>query len=98
LGVAGLYPVYAVDASEEMIVAADDLAVEIELGGREIVEVAREALLERAPEDRQIMRRGDLRIIGQSGRVDVDRVRHAERVGFARHQVGEIAFRSPNGL
>ena len=58
--VAGLDSVDAVDAAEEMIVAADDLAVEVELGGREITEVAREALLERTSEDRQIMRRGDL--------------------------------------
>ena len=58
--VTGLDAVDAVDPAEQMIVIADDLAVEIELGGREVVEVAREALLERAPEDRQIVRRGDL--------------------------------------
>ena len=96
--VAGLDSVDAVDAAEQMIVVADDLAVEIELGGREIMEVAREALLERAPEDRQIVRRGDLPVVGKSGGVDVDRVRHAERMRLARHHVGEIAFRPPDGL
>src|SRR5271169_3625980 len=85
--VAGLNSIDAVDAAEEMIVAADDLAVEVELGGREITEVAREPLLERTSEDRQIMRRGDLRVIGESGRVDVDRVRHAELMRLARHHV-----------
>src|ERR1700722_17582269 len=62
-GVAGLDPVDAVDAAKQMIVTADDLAVEIELGGREIAEVTGKALLDRTSEDRQIMRRGDLRVI-----------------------------------
>ena len=51
-GVAGLDAVDAVDVAEQMIVVADDLAVIGEFVGREIFEIVREALLDRAAEDR----------------------------------------------
>ena len=56
------------------------------------MEVARETVLERAREDRQIARRGDLLVVGKSRSVAVDRARHAERARLARHHVGEIVF------
>ena len=49
--VAGLDSVDAVDPAEQMVVIADDLAVVVEFGGREVMEVARKPVLERAPED-----------------------------------------------
>src|SRR3984885_16203251 len=91
-GVAGLDAVDAVDAAEEMIVVADDLAVEVELGGREIPEIAWEALLERAPKDCEIARRRHLFVVGKSRRIAVDRVAHAELMRLACHKVGEIAL------
>ena len=48
-GVAGLDAVDAVDPAEQVIVVADDLAVVVELVGREIAEVLREALLVARP-------------------------------------------------
>ena len=51
-GVAGLDAVDAVDAAEQMVVVADDLAGVLELVGREILEIFRESLLERAARGR----------------------------------------------
>ena len=47
-GVAGPDSVDAVDAAEQVIVIADDLAFVVELRGREVAEIARETVLERA--------------------------------------------------
>ena len=97
-GVAGLDSVDAVDAAEQMVVIADDLAVVVELGGREIMEVARKPLLERAPEDGEVVRRGQLLVVGEAGGVAIERARHAELVRLARHHVGEIVFRLADRL
>ena len=97
-GVAGLDSVDAVDAAEQMVVIADDLAVIVELGGREIMEVARKPLLERAPEDGEVVRRGQLLVVREAGGVAIERARHAELVRLARHHVGEIVFRLADRL
>ena len=56
------------------------------------MEVARKALLERTRENGQVARRGDLLVVGQPRGVAIDRARHAERVGLARHHLGERVF------
>ena len=73
-GVAGLDSIDALDAAEQVIVVADGLAVVVEGLGREVVVIARKTVLDRAAEDRLIARRGDLRVIGQAGGVDIDRL------------------------
>ena len=66
-GVAGLDAVDAFDLAEQVIVVADRLAVIDEGRRREIVVVAREALLDGAAEQRLVARRGDLLVVGQAG-------------------------------
>ena len=68
---------------------ADHLSRVLELVGREIFEVARESLLERTGQNGQVARGGDLFVVGQSRSVAINRARHAERVGPARHHLGE---------
>ena len=64
-------------------------AGEAERAGLEIAVVVREAVLDRAGEDRQVPGRRHLLRVGQARRVAVDRAAHAERAGLARHQLGE---------
>ena len=69
---------------------ADDLAVVGEFMGREVLEVARKALLGGARENRQVARRGDLFVVGQTGRVAVERAGHAEPARLAGHHLGKM--------
>ena len=91
-GVAGFDAVDAFHPTEQMIVVADRLAGKFEGLGREIAEIARKSLLDRAPEKGQIAGRGYLPVVGQARSVDVCRVRHAERMGLARHHLREVFF------
>ena len=58
----------------------------------EIFVVARKPFLDRAPEQREVARAGDLIIVRQAGRVDISGVAHAERLGFLRHELGELVL------
>ena len=59
---------------------------------REVAVIAREALLDGAAENGQIMRRGDLLVIRQARRICIVRPGHAEGMGFAGHHLGECVF------
>ena len=67
-------------------------AVIDELLGREIFVVAGKPLLDRPSEQGLITRCRHLRVIGQSGRIDVSGAAHAERMRLLRHQFRELTF------
>ena len=98
VGVAGLDAVHALHAAEQMVVVAHRHAAVAEARQREIMVVLREALLDRAAEDRLIARGGELVGARQSRRVDIDRARHAERVRLARHQPAEVVLAAADRL
>ena len=68
-GVAGLDAVDALDAAEQVIMAVDGMAVEVEGFGREVAVIFREAVLDGAGENRLIARRGVLFVVGKAGSV-----------------------------
>ncbi len=92
MGVAGFDAVDAANMAEQMIVIAVRLAAPDEGAGREIAVIARKAILDRAAEHGEIMRRGDLLVIGQAGGVGVMGPAHAELMRLAGHH---LARRSP---
>ena len=94
--VAGLDAIDPFNPPEQTIVVADPLAAEAERAGREILVVAREALLDRASEDRLVAGRGDLLVVRQAGRVLVYSAAHAERSRLLRHQIGEVLLVAGN--
>ena len=91
-GVAGLDPVDAFDAAEQLVVIAHRVAAIGEARRREIAVVARKAILDGAAERGLIARGGELVLVGQARGVVVDRARHAERARLARHHAGEGLF------
>src|SRR6185312_1418853 len=90
--IAGLDAVNTGDIAEQMIMSAYRAAAEIEAAGREIMEVLREAVAQRASDDRLIARGGHLRFVRQAGRVVIDRMQHAEAVRLRRHHMREIGL------
>ena len=88
--VAGLHAVDAGNAAEQVIVVAHLSAVVGERARAEVVVVIRKAILDGAGENSHVARRGDLVIVGQTGRVAIDRVRHAERPSLGGHQLGKV--------
>ncbi len=65
---------------------------------REILEIAREALFERAPENGKVARGRHLLVVGQARRVAIDRARHPELMRLARHHLGERTLVSADRL
>ena len=69
---------------------ADDPATEGEGAGLEIFVVARKPVLDRAGEDGQVARRGDLVRIGQARGIGVVGPGHAQGLRLAGHHLGEF--------
>jgi hypothetical protein len=90
--VAGLDAVDTFDAAEQVVVAMDGMAVEIERLGGEVAIIAREAVLDGPGQRRLVARGGHLLVGGQTGGIDVDGPGHAQRPRLAGHHLGEIAF------
>ena len=97
-GVAGLDPVHALDAAEQVIVVAHRRAAIPELMRGEIAVIFRKTLLNRPSQDRQIAGGRDLFAVGKSRRVAVDRARHTQSIGLARHHFRECVFISADAL
>ena len=97
-GIAGLDAVHPFDAVHQMVVVQDRGAGVVKGVGREIVIIAREALLDGAAEDRKIAGRRDLRIVRKSRCIDETRAAHAQLLGFAGHEFGEMLFVSADGF
>ena len=73
-------------------------AVIDERSRREIFVIVRKPFLDRAPEQRLVVRGGDLIVVRQAGRVHVGGAAHAERMRLLRHQLGEARLRRRRGF
>src|SRR3954470_34627 len=91
-GIPRLDAVDAFDAPKQLVVIAVALAGVVENSRLEIRIIAREAVLDRAGENREIARRGDLLWIRQARRIAVDGAAHSERARFLRHMLRESLF------
>ena len=76
----------------------DVLAAITEAHGREITVVDRETVLDRAPKRGLVACSRDLIVRRQAGSVHIDRARHAERMRFRGHQLGEVLFAATDRL
>ena len=76
----------------------DAASAEYEAAGREVAEIAREAVLDRDPEDGEVAGGGHLAGIGQAGSVAIDGPAHAERARLARHHRGEARLAAAERL
>ena len=96
--VAGLDSVHVLQPAEQAVVVAQHATAHAMLGLAEVGELAREAILDRAAENRQIAGGRHLLRIGQARGVAEHRARHAQRLGLAGHQAREILLIARNRL
>src|SRR5262245_50349591 len=78
-----------------MIVVSDGLSAELEGSRREIAVVVWEPVLDGAAENGLIACCRDLILVGKSGSVAIDGLRHAKRASLCRHQPGKARLIAP---